>query len=144
MKAGQSNLTKHLKTTKSVERIFNQAQAAFNAWSKLDPETRTAKAILDAQILTFLNCLIASLSLAHESTSQHSTTQQILAISLNVTSQSPFHCPLTTRSDVVSLNEIFEQLKLLKLSVYAPVSYILPSRLKKYEEMYDTQVEGGR
>ncbi|MGG6821860.1 UNVERIFIED_CONTAM: DEAD/DEAH box helicase, partial [Staphylococcus pseudoxylosus] len=39
-----SNLTKHLKTTKSVEQIFNQAQAAFNAWSKLDPETRTAKA----------------------------------------------------------------------------------------------------
>lgn len=32
-----SNLTKHLKTTKSVEQIFNQAQAAFNAWSKLDP-----------------------------------------------------------------------------------------------------------
>jgi hypothetical protein len=25
--------------------------------------------------------------------------------------------------------------------VYAPISYILPSRLKKYEEMYDTQVQ---
>ena len=31
----------------------------------------------------------------------------------------------------------------LKLAVYAPVSYILPSRLKKYEALYDTQVEGG-
>ncbi|MCC7545387.1 MAG: SWF/SNF helicase family protein, partial [Aquabacterium sp.] len=39
-------------------------------------------------------------------------------------------------------NEIFEQLSLLKLAVYAPISYILPSRLKKYEEMYDTQVAG--
>jgi len=28
--------------------------------------------------------------------------------------------------------------------VYAPISYILPSRLKKYEEMYDTQVAGGK
>jgi hypothetical protein len=27
--------------------------------------------------------------------------------------------------------------------VYAPVSYILSSRLKKYEALYDTQVEGG-
>ena len=33
---------------------------------------------------------------------------------------------------------------MLKLSVYAPIGYILPSRLRKYEEIYDTQVEGGR
>ncbi|MCV5480545.1 hypothetical protein OFN48_34910, partial [Escherichia coli] len=52
-----SNLTKHLKTTKSVEQIFNQAQAAFNAWSKLDPETRTAKAILDALDFDFFELL---------------------------------------------------------------------------------------
>ncbi|MBD1294315.1 ATP-dependent helicase, partial [Pseudomonas aeruginosa] len=55
-----------------------------------------------------------------------------------------FHCPLTQRDDVIGFNEIFNHLSLLKLAVYAPVSYILPSRLKKYEEQYDTQVEGGR
>lgn len=51
-----------------------------------------------------------------------------------------FHSPLTQRTDVMSFNEIFEQPSLLKLAMYAPISYILPSRLKKYEEMYDTQV----
>ena len=55
-----------------------------------------------------------------------------------------FHSPLTQRTDVMSFNEIFEQLSLLKLAVYAPISYILPSRLKKYEELYDTQVAGGK
>ena len=55
-----------------------------------------------------------------------------------------FHSPLTQRTDVLSFNQIFEQLSLLKLAVYAPISYILPSRLKKYEEMYDTQVAGGK
>jgi hypothetical protein len=44
----------------------------------------------------------------------------------------------------MSFNQIFEQLSQLKLAVYAPISYILPSRLKKYEEMYDTQVAGGK
>jgi hypothetical protein len=43
-----------------------------------------------------------------------------------------------------SFNEIFEQLSLLKLAVYSPISNILPSRLKKYEEMYNTQVAGGK
>jgi hypothetical protein len=45
---------------------------------------------------------------------------------------------------VLGLNEIFNHLSVLKLAVYAPISYILPSRLRKYEEIYDTQVEGGR
>jgi superfamily II DNA or RNA helicase len=44
----------------------------------------------------------------------------------------------------MSFNQIFEQLSLLKLAVYAPISYILPSRLKKYEDLYDTQVDGGK
>ena len=55
-----------------------------------------------------------------------------------------FHCQLTHRPDVIGFNEIFNQLSLMKLSVYAPVSYILSSRLAKYEELYDTQIEGGK
>ena len=55
-----------------------------------------------------------------------------------------FHSPLTQRTDVMSFNEIFEQLSMLKLAVYAPLSYILPSRRKKYEELYDTEVGGGK
>jgi hypothetical protein len=54
-----------------------------------------------------------------------------------------FHCPLVInaaqRTDVIGFNEIFNRLSMLKLSVYAPVSYILPSRLKKYEALYDTE-----
>ena len=44
----------------------------------------------------------------------------------------------------MGFNDIFSQLSVLKLAVYAPISYILSSRLRKYEEIYDTQVEGGR
>ena len=51
---------------------------------------------------------------------------------------------MTARADVPDFNGIFAELSQLKLSVYAPISYILPSRLKKYEERYDTQVEGGK
>ena len=43
---------------------------------------------------------------------------------------------------MIGLNEIFDRLTMLKLSVYAPVSYILPSRLPKYEALYDTEIEG--
>ncbi|HZK24625.1 MAG TPA: C-terminal helicase domain-containing protein, partial [Oscillospiraceae bacterium] len=55
-----------------------------------------------------------------------------------------YHVPITHMPGAVELNEIFAQLSALNLAVYAPMSYLLPSRIKKYEELYDTQVDGGR
>jgi hypothetical protein len=55
-----------------------------------------------------------------------------------------YHCPLTQRNDVIGFNDIFAQLTLLNLAVYAPISYIQPGRLPKYEELYDTEVQEGR
>ena len=43
----------------------------------------------------------------------------------------------------MGFNQIFLELTALKLGVYMPVSYILPSRVSKYEEIYDTEVSGG-
>ncbi len=47
-------LSRKLQTGKSVEEIFRQAQKVFNAWSKLPPQERTARAILDALDFDFL------------------------------------------------------------------------------------------
>lgn len=139
-----SNLSKNLKTQHSVEAIFKNAQRAFNDWSKLELEQRTPKAILDSLDIDFFE-LLDSVTIARSRKhiqSFYDTTD----IGRFPTRRPPlsYRCPLTTRNDVVGLNDIFDQLKLLKLSVYAPVSYILPSRLKKYEALYDTQVEGGK
>jgi hypothetical protein len=43
----------------------------------------------------------------------------------------------------MGFNQIFLELAALKLGVYMPVSYILPSRVSEYEEIYDTEVSGG-
>ena len=138
------NLTKRLKTGKSVEDIFRNAQLAFNRWAKLPSEERTARAILDSLDFDFFE-LLDSVTIArsrkHIQTFYDTTDIGKFPERLKPLS---FNCKLTHRTDVMSFNEIFEQLSLLKLSVYAPVSYILPSRLKKYEDMYDTQVEGNR
>ncbi len=132
------NLTKKLRTDRSVEAIFRGAQAAFNAWSKLPPEERTARAILDSLDFDFFE-LLDSVTIAR-SRKHIQTFYDTKDIGPFPVRRKPlsFHCRLTERSDVLGFNEIFEQLSLLKLAVYAPISYILPSRLKKYEEIYDT------
>ncbi|MCD4806812.1 MAG: DEAD/DEAH box helicase family protein [Methanococcoides sp.] len=138
------NLSQKLRTDKSIEEIFRQAQTVFNQWSKLPPEERTARKILDALEFDFFE-LLDSVTIArsrkHIETFYDTTDIGNFPIRRKPLS---FRCPLTEHSDVMSFNEIYAQLSLLKLSVYAPINYILSSRLKKYEELYDTSVEGGK
>lgn len=136
------NLSKKLRTGKTVEDIFRGAQVSFNAWARLPPEERTARAILDSLDFDFFE-LLDSVTIAR-SRKHLQTFYDTKDIGQFPERRKPlsFHSPLTQRTDVMSFNEIFEQLSLLKLAVYAPICYILPSRLKKYEEMYDTQVAG--
>lgn len=136
------NLTKKLRTGKTVEKIFSNAQASFNAWAKLPPEARTARAILETLEFDFFELLDSvTIARSRKHIQTFYDTKDIGPFPERLKPLS-FHSPLTQRTDVMNFNEIFAQLSLLKLAVYAPISYILPSRLKKYEEMYDTQVAG--
>lgn len=138
------NLSNKLRSERSVEEIFRRAQVAFNQWAKLPPEERTAKAILDTLDFDFfelLDCVTIARSRKH--IQAFYDTKDIGPFPERLKPLS-FRCPLTVRADVPDFNGIFSELSMLKLSVYAPISYILPSRLRKYEELYDTQVEGGK
>jgi SNF2 family DNA or RNA helicase len=142
---GESDaLGQHLKINTSVEEIFRRAQKAFNEWSSLPPEERTAASILKALDFDFFE-LLDAVTIAR-SRKHIQTFYDTSDIGQFPERRKPLslHCPITNRDDVSDLNTIFGQLSLLKLAVYAPISYILPSRLRKYEEMYDTQVEGGK
>jgi hypothetical protein len=110
----------------------------------LPPEKRTAAAILSSLDFDFFE-LLDSVTIAR-SRRHIETFYNTAEIGSFPERRKPlsFHCPLTQRTDVIGFNEIFNQLSQLKLAVYAPISYILPSRLKKYEALYDTQVEGGK
>ena len=134
------NLSKKLRTSKSVEEVFRNAQKVFNTWSKLPPEKRTARAILDTLDFDFFE-LLDSVTIAR-SRKHIQTFYDTKDIGQFPERRKPlsFHCPLTQNLDVIGFNEIFGQLSRLKLAVYAPVSYILPSRLQKYEDLYDTKV----
>jgi hypothetical protein len=141
---GQSEaLSAKLNTTASVEEIFRRAQTAFNRWSKLPPEHRTAETILTELDFDFFE-LLDSVTIARSR--KHITTFYDMSdIGHFPERRKPlsFRPPLTELPGTMDLNAIVAQLTLLKLSVYAPTSYILPSRLSKYEDLYDTDVSGG-
>jgi SNF2 family DNA or RNA helicase len=137
------SLSGKLRTEKNIEEIFRRAQATFNTWSKLPVEQRTADAILGALDFDFFELLDSvTIARSRKHIETFYNTEDIGGFPERLKPIS-IHCQLTHRRDVIGFNEIFNQLSLLQLAVYAPVSYILPSRLAKYEDLYDTEVRGG-
>lgn len=137
------NLSDKLRIEKNIEEIFRRAQATFNMWSKLPPEERTAAAILNALDFDFFELLDSvTIARSRKHIQTFYSTEEVGKFPERLKPIS-FHCPLTGRADVIGLNEIFDRLTLLKLAVYAPVSYILPSRIGRYAELYDTEVKSG-
>lgn len=142
---GEANqLTEKLNTSKDIDSIFRRAQEVFNSWSKLPADERTASSILNTLDFDFFE-LLDSVTIAR-SRKHIQTFYDTSDIGKFPERRKPlsFHPRLTNRADVIGFNDIFSELSLLKLSVYAPISYILPSRLAKYEAMYDTEVQGGK
>ena len=130
-------LREKLGTDNTVEEIFRQAQAAFTRWSKLEPEERTAEAILsslDFEFFQLLDSVTIARSRKHIET--HYDTTEIGTFPIRRQPIS-FHPPLTEREDVPSFSEIHTSLTSLELAVYTPAKHLLPSRRAKYEAGYD-------
>ncbi|MES2709322.1 MAG: helicase-related protein [Verrucomicrobiota bacterium] len=128
------NLRSKLRTERDIDEIFRRAQTAFNAWSTLPPHERTATAILNALDFDFFE-LLDSVTIARSRRHIQTfyDTKDIGNFPERLKPLS-FHCQLTRRKDVIGFNDIFNQLTLLTLAVYAPLSYVQPSRLHLYQE----------
>ena len=138
-----SNLSEKIGIQRSIEEIFKSAQKSFNSWSELPPEDRTASAILESLDFDFFKVLDSvTIARSRKHIQTFYDTKDIGEFPERLKPLS-YHPPLTDRTDVIGFNEIFARLSSMKLSVYAPVSYILPSRLQKYEDLYDTDVNSG-
>ena len=137
-------LSRKLRTSRSVEEIFRTAQTTFNTWAQLPPEERTARAILDALDFDFFE-LLDSVTIAR-SRKHIQAFYDTTDIGHFPERRPPlsFRCPLTARPDVMGFNAIFDELSRLRLAVYTPLAYILDSRRRKYEELYDTQMGGNK
>lgn len=142
---GESELLDNkLKTKKSIDDVFKQAQIAFNNWSKLDLEKRTTSQLLkllDYDFFEMLDSVTIARSRKHIQKYYDTTAIGTFPKRNIPITKRP---GLTDLDQAVAYNEIFEQISLLGLCIYTPTDYILPSKLKKYVDRYDSKhVKGG-
>jgi len=121
-----------LKTSSSLDDIFRQAQSAFNRWSKLPPEDRTTKALLESLSFDFFEVLDSvTIARSRKHIEQYYDTTDIgkFPERLKPISRTP---KLTDLPTAVSFNDIFATVSELNLAIYTPSDFILPSKLDKY------------
>lgn len=129
------NLDSKLNTSKSLEDIFRQAQKAFNAWSKLEPEYRTTDALLRTLDFDFFEVLDSvTIARSRKHIEKYYSTEEIgkFPERLKPISLRP---NLTSLESAITYNQIYEQLMLLTLCIYTPSNYIFPSKLDKYMDL---------
>lgn len=142
---GDSNLIdEKLKTKKRIDDIFKEAQTAFNNWTKLEIENRTSDRLLkmlDYDFFELLDSVTIARSRNHIQKYYDTTDIGTFPIRNPPISKRP---SLTDLNNAITYNEIFEQLNALELCIYTPTDYILPSKISKYTDKYDSnQIKGG-
>lgn len=128
-------INKKLDTNKTIEEIFRQAQKAFNAWSKLEIESRTTNALLRTLDFDFFELLDSvTIARSRKHIEKYYDTAEIgkfperrKPISLRP--------QLTDLNSAINYNQIYEQLMMLSLCIYTPSNYIFPSKLQKYMDL---------
>lgn len=136
-------INEQLDTKKPIEEIFRQAQKAFNAWSKLEPEARTTDALLrtlDFDFFEVLDSVTIARSRRHiekyyDTAKIGQFPQRLKPISLRPS--------MTDLNSAINYNQIYEQLMLLTLCIYTPSNYIFPSKLSKYIDLTQSGREQG-
>lgn len=135
-------LAAKLDISTSIEEVFRQAQRVFNEWSKLPAEQRTTATILARLDFDFFELLDAvTIARSRKHIQAFYDTSDIGAFPERLPPVS-VRSPLTNLPEVPSFTELFEQLSSLTLAVYAPLSYVFPSRREKYEERYGNVAAG--
>lgn len=128
----------------SINNTLRQAQKAFNSWSKLDREEQTTDNLLpmlDYDFFNLLNTVTIARSRKHIKT--YYDTKDIGDFPERMK-------PVSIKTDIDSKGEFPElsyvngKISNLNLAVYSPMLYILPTKVAKYDELYNKEVNEGR
>ena len=133
---------KKLDTKHNVSEVLKQAQRAYNDWTKLPKQERKAKRLISALDMDF-SILLDNITIARsrKHVTKYYDTSEIGNFPQRLKPVS-FYTDIAKKEDKLGYGEIFSELMNLTMGVYAPMQYIQPSKIEKYEDLYDDDVDG--
>lgn len=128
----------------SIKKVTARAQRAFNNWGDLEESERTTARLLEMLDFDYFK-LLDSLTIAR--------SRKHIEKYYNMSDIGKFpkrEKPITIKPTIDLQNqfppmeEIYREILRLNMTVYKPMSYVLPHRRDYYENLYDTVVKGGK
>lgn len=132
-------INEKLNTKSDIDSIFRQAQKVYNAGCKLPENERTTKNLLSQLDFDFFEVL-DSVTIArsrHHIQNYYDTTD--IGTFPKRNKPISLYPKLTDRPGAINYKEVFECLNDLKLTIYTPTKFILPSKLSKYLSEEETE-----
>ena len=128
----------------SISNTLKKAQTVFNQWAKMPEDEKTGDKFVDLIDLDYFK-LLDTLTIARSR--KHIEKYYNLDELGEFPERRP---PINLKSEIDNermfppLNEINREISRLNLGIYAPMLYVLPNKMSKYEEKYDMEVQSGK
>ena len=126
----------------SIDQTLRKAQMTFNQWAKLPESQRTGESFIDNIDLDYFR-LLDTLTIAR-SRKHIEKYYDINEIGHFPERKEPINIKseIDINEEFPSLREINKEISRLNLGIYSPMNYLLPDKLRQYEEKYDTAALG--
>ena len=127
----------------SIESTLRVAQGVFNAWQKLPQDDRTLENLLNRLNVDYFK-LLDSLTIARsrKHIEKYYDLDEIGKFPERMKPKN-HKTGIDTKEDFPSFEEVNNEIRKLNMAMYSPLLYVMPDRLKKYEEKYDIELKGG-
>lgn len=132
-------INEKLNIKSDIDTIFRQAQKVYNAWCKLPEKERTTQNLLsqlDFDFFEVLDAVTIARSRHHIQTYYDTKDIGTFPARNKPISLRP---KLTDKKGAINYKEVYECLSDLKLTIYTPTQFILPSKLSKYLSEEETE-----
>ncbi len=140
---GRTNeINKNMDTNKSVENILNNTQRIFNEWNRIPIDDRKPEKLIQQLNKNFdFFKLLDSVTIARsrKHIEKYYNTEEIGKFP-NRLKPITHHANITNLDNFIEIKELYLKLKKLNMSIYSPFEYILPNKIKFYNDLYDTNI----
>ncbi|MDA3862836.1 MAG: helicase-related protein [Deltaproteobacteria bacterium] len=127
----------------SIKLTLRMAQTHFNAWLKLDERERTTESLLESLNFDYFKLLdLLTIARSRKHIEKYYDIKEIGKFPERLKPVN-IKTNIDTEGRLPPLEIINRNIRMLNLSAYAPLKYILPQKAKKYSNKYDRKVAGG-
>lgn len=128
----------------SIEQVLKKAQTVFNRWSELPDAKRTTESFVEMMNVDYFK-LLDTLTIAR-SRKHIEKYYDSSEIGKFPERRKPYnvYADIDTLREFPPIEKVNRQIKRLSLSLYSPLTYVLPEKRPEYERKYDMSVGSGQ